>query len=127
MYDTPSDWKISLLRWIVWFILCVGIAFEIFIVRDVALAVVNRVLAEQAILQQDAGQSVEIGRIESFITLGQLIFSLIVGLGAVSLTVILDYYLRAGEKTGRLFRRMGLAAGIELGVYALAVLIHMVI
>jgi hypothetical protein len=127
MIDTPSDVKISLLRWLAWVSLCLGMAFEIFIVRSVGLSVLNRLIAGQAIWQQDAGQSVDISLLERFFNFGQLIMIVIICIIAVSLTVMLDYYLRAGEKNGRLFRRIGLVAGIELGVYALAMLIQSLI
>ena len=127
MDNTPSNWKISLLRWMAWVALCLGMAFEIFTIRNVGIAVVNRVLAEQVIQQQNAGQPVDIGQMERFGNFDQLIFIFIVGIIVVIMTVVLDYYLRAGEKKGRLFRRIGLVAGIEVGVYALAMLIQIFI
>ncbi len=125
MYEIPAtDWKISTLRWFAWLILCLGMAFEIFVARNTGLAVFNRVLAEQVIQRQNAGQSADTTRMESFINFDQLLLIFIVGIIAVSLTVLLDYYLRAGERNGRLFKRIGLVTGIELGVYALAMLIQ---
>jgi len=126
MYNAPSDWKISTLRWTAWLILCLGMATEIFIIRDAALSVFNRVLAEQVIHQQNAGQPADIDQMENYITFSQFVLVFVVGIIAVALTVALDYYLRAGEKNGRLFRRIGVAAGIELGVYALAMLVQIV-
>jgi hypothetical protein len=124
MYDTPSNWKISILRWTAWLILCLGLAFEIFIIRDAGLVVVNRVMAGQIIQRQNAGQSADIGWIGKIIDFGMLTMSCTVAIIAVVLTVGLDYYLRAGEKNGRLFRRICLITGIEIGVYALAILIQ---
>jgi hypothetical protein len=124
MNDTPSDWKISLLRWLAWVVLCLGMATEMFIVFDAGSAVVSRVLAEQVIWQEDTGQSPDILQAERS---GQFSISALIcpiALIAVSLAVALDYYLRAGVKKGCLFRRIGVAAGIEVGVYVLATLIE---
>ncbi len=124
MNDQPSDWKISLARWAAWLALCVGMATEIFIVRDAGQAVIQRVLAEQAVRQQDAGRSADIAQLESFLQLDQVLVLFIVGIIVVALTVALDYYLRAGVKAGRLWRRVGLAAGIEAGVLAVALVVQ---
>jgi hypothetical protein len=127
MDNTPSDWKISTLRWTAWLILCLGMAFEIFIVSNAGTTAAIRVLAEQAIRQQNAGQSADTAQMESDIYSASLCWVFILGIIAVALSVALDYYLRAGEKNGHLFRRIGLAAGIELSVYALAMLIQIYI
>jgi len=127
MANTAPDWKISTLRWIAWLILCLGMAFGIFTIHNAGLAVVNRVLAEQVIHQQNAGQSAYIAQVENFSDFGSLVLLFIIGIIMVALVVALDYYLRAGQKNGRLFRRIGLIAGIELGVYALAILIQIYI
>jgi hypothetical protein len=120
---TSSDWKISTVRWVAWLILCLGIAINIFMIRDAGIAVFSRVLAEQTIQQQDAGYSVDISQVDNYINFGQLMLALIVCIIAIALVVMLDYYLRAGQEKGRLIKRIGLVAVIELGIYGLSILI----
>ncbi len=127
MDNTSSDWKISTARRVAWLILCLGIFFNIFVIRNAGIVVFNRVLAEQVIQRQNAGQSEDTSQMESFINFNQLLLIFIAGIIAVALTVMIDYYLRVAEKWGRLFKRIGLVAGIELGVYGLAMLIQIYI
>ncbi len=84
----------------------------------------RRVVAEQVIQRQDAGQTVHIDFIDGLINTSQIVIELFAGAIAVGLCVSLDHYLRTGQNNGTLFRRIGLVLAIELGVYGLAILIQ---
>ena len=122
--DRPRfDWVLSVVRWIAWVILCLGMVTEIFTIHYTGLALAYRVITGQQLSQASEGQSEDTGQLIQFFDLGQLGLVCIIGIIVASLTVPLDYYLRAGQKKGRLFQRIGLVVGIELGVYVVATLL----
>ncbi len=127
MENPPSNGLTSVVRWAAWLILCIGMATEMFFVRNAGLAIFNRVQAEQIMRKQDAGIIVDSGQAGSLIQLNQVAMMFVVGIIAVTLSVMLDYYLRAGQRNGHLWQRIGLAAVVEAGIFGLAMLVQVLV
>lgn len=119
-----TNWKISTLRWLAWAVLVAGMVFGIFIIRSTGIAVINRSLAQHAINSEQTGRPTDIASLSMWADFDNILLVFIVGVIVVALVVFLDYYLRSGERNGRLLRRTGLVFGIESGVYLLALLIQ---
>lgn len=119
MIDVPSSWKISLLRWVAWFVLCGVMCFEIFAIHEAAQIVMARVFAAQALAREKSGQLMNTADYEGVMQVYQLGLLFFLGILVVFLVVALEYYLRSGEKQGLalLLKRIGLAAVLELAVY----------
>lgn len=119
-----STWKTSLLRWIAWFILCAGMGFGMFLIRDLIVLSLSRALARQGIQREQTGRLINVTQLESWADFSTILIMLLVSFITIALVVSLDYYLRDGERKGRLFQHIGKAVGIELGVYGLTLLVQ---
>lgn len=119
-----SNWKTSILRWIAWVVLCAGMVYGIFVIREVVVLSLSRGFAQQAIDRDKAGRLMDVTQLSNWADFDTILIMAVVGCVMIALVVCLDYYLRNGERKGRLFRRIGLIFGIEFGVYALTLLVQ---
>ena len=119
-----KNWIVPILRWLSWGILSIGLAAGFFVIYDTVNLVTARMFARQAIILEQSGQWVDLTRLAGFTNLGILMFALFSGMGVVSLSVFLEYYLRAGEQMGVLLKRIALALGLEAGGYIVLVLVQ---
>jgi len=111
------NWKTSILRWLAWLILCAGMIFEIFVLLNTGMAVISQLWGQPATNQPQAGRSIDVTQVSNYANFVNILLYFIVGILIVALVVFLDYYLRVGERKGRLHQRIGLALGLEAGIF----------
>lgn len=105
---TPT-WKTTLLRWVSWLVLCLGILYDVLIVLNMVMETLS-----QATEHAQFGGLVESGKRSGFI---EMFVYFLTGLLLISLMIILDYHLRAQERKGSLLQRVAALLLIEAGVY----------
>ena len=119
----PRAWLTPILRTLIWFVLSIAQIIDIILVREAvkALAQTWQVGAVEQMKNADPlSWYYKLGYIVQTIDYTTMI---VLGIMAVTFTVLMDYYFRASEKKNDFPRRMAIVVGIEVGIALLSLII----
>lgn len=107
-----------------WMALSVGVILDIFFIREASLDIQSWIRVRNLEAYRASG-----GTGDDFATAFSLpaidmMTVLILCLIAVAAAIFMEYYFRRAKKKGELLKRIGLVAGIEVGIVLLSMLVQ---
>jgi hypothetical protein len=117
----------TLIYFVAWIIAAAGSVIDALGIREAILAilalfkVINQdIYRSQGGVGEDIFANFGLAAVDNFIIL-------ILGCGAIAVTIWAEYYFRKGRAKGELYKRIGKVIGIEIAVLVLVLIIRVII
>ena len=121
----PTWWK-TLIQYLSWAVASLLAILDALMLREALISFLtwNQVRIQQA--QRAQGlipEKIQSGFTTEAIAQGALF---VLGIVVVGLVIWIEYYFRKGAAIGKLFKRIGIVIGVEVGLVALSVVLQMI-
>ncbi|NLG98909.1 MAG: hypothetical protein GX491_16255 [Chloroflexi bacterium] len=128
--DNRPEWQIVLTtigQNLVWMALSVGVILDIFFIRDAYLDIQSWIRVRNLAAYRARG-----GTGDDFATAFSLpaidmMTVLLLCVIAVAAAVFIEYFFRRAKKKGELLKRIGIVAGVEVGIVLLSMLVQVIV
>jgi hypothetical protein len=125
--ESRGGWLATLSLYVAWLITSIGAVIDALALREMFLSFLSwySVVNQQNYhAQGGVGQDIFTG---FGLSAADDALLLILGIGAVSATVYVEYYYRKGRPKGLLYKRIGKVALIEVAIFIVAFLVRMLV
>jgi len=113
---------VTLVQAFAWLVTSVAAVIDMLYIRQAVLAVLSAILSARSLAYHAVGGlgldfSPDFG-----VSLVDKVLIFILGIGTIVAAVYIEYYFRKGQPKGLLYKRIGLVAAIEAGIFLISVL-----
>jgi hypothetical protein len=126
MGSTKPAWQQTLVQYVCWLGASVLAVVDLLMIRE---ALISFLLWNQVRIQNiQRAQGLLPEKIQSGFTTEAIVLTatFILGIIAVGVMIWAEYYFRKGAAIGKLFQRIGIVLGTEVGIIVLSVIVQMV-
>ena len=113
---------VTLVQALAWLVTSVAAVIDMLYIRQAVLSVLSAIQSARSLAYHAVGGlgldfSTDFG-----VSLVDKVLIFILGIGTVVAAVYIEYYFRKGQPKGLLYKRIGLVAAIEAGIFLISVL-----
>lgn len=121
--ENPSNWKTSLIRYIVWFLASAGILADIYILRGTYISLAAWIGAMVDNAQRSQGLVPSTSTAFTIDAIGRVLL-LVLAVVGVTFAILIEYYLRKGEEKGKLYQRIRVVVATEVFIALIGIFIQ---